>query len=63
VAAVTLSLLFILSGVDFLTRVTHESPWQATPPSLYMESGNDSTATGKSASSAPTGSERSEGPP
>ncbi len=35
--AVTLSLLFLLSGLDFITRAAGDAPWQATPPSLYME--------------------------
>lgn len=35
--AVTLSLLFILSGLDFATRATTPAPWQVTPPSLYVE--------------------------
>lgn len=47
IAAVTMALLFILSGLDYLTRIRYPSPWQFTPPSLYMESVDSSTETGR----------------
>src|SRR5690606_15825762 len=34
IGLVTLSLLFILSGVDYATRAMVDAPWQVTPPSL-----------------------------
>lgn len=30
----TLLLLFVLSGLDYATRIIHPAPWQHTPPSM-----------------------------
>jgi cytochrome c oxidase subunit 4 len=37
IAVMALSLLFLLSGLDYATRLTEHAPWQSTPPSLYVE--------------------------